>query len=139
MALRKLSDADKQEILKLYHEPEHTTSTLAERYGVSNSTISRLLKARLPEEEYGALILQKRAAAEQAAAEAAAQRAAAKAAAKAASEEKPSKQRSRKGTKPQPKAKETPKPSTKKAKTKDKPVEKADAKPVSYPTHRGKG
>ncbi|PSN09153.1 transposase [filamentous cyanobacterium CCP5] len=60
MAPRKLSDADKQEILKLYREPKHTTSTLAEQYGVSNSTISRLLKSQLPEDEYGALIQQKR-------------------------------------------------------------------------------
>ncbi|MBD0333948.1 MAG: hypothetical protein ICV62_00520 [Cyanobacteria bacterium Co-bin13] len=60
MAPSKLSDADKQTILELYRQPEETTSTLAERYGVSNSTISRLLKTQLPEAEYAALIQQKR-------------------------------------------------------------------------------
>lgn len=69
MAPSKLSDADKQTILELYRQPEETTSTLAERYGVSNSTISRLLKSQLPEAEYAALIQQKRAG-EKAAAEA---------------------------------------------------------------------
>lgn len=63
MAPTKLTDDDKQTIIQLYRQPEETTSTLAERYGVSNSTISRLLKATLPETEYGALIQQKRAAA----------------------------------------------------------------------------
>lgn len=60
MAPRKLSDADKQGILDLYRQPGETTSTLAERYGVSNSTISRVLKQRLPEAEYSSLIQQKR-------------------------------------------------------------------------------
>ncbi|MBD0267243.1 MAG: hypothetical protein ICV77_03005 [Cyanobacteria bacterium Co-bin8] len=60
MAPSKLSDADKQTILELYRQPEETTSTLAERYSVSNSTISRLLKTQLPEAEYAALIQQKR-------------------------------------------------------------------------------
>lgn len=60
MASRKLTDADKQAILELYRQPGETTSTLAERYGVSNSTISRVLKQHLPEEEYGRLIQQKR-------------------------------------------------------------------------------
>jgi hypothetical protein len=60
--VRKLTDSDKQEILKLYRESAETTSTLAERYGVSNSTISRLLKSTLPEEEYEYLVSLKRAA-----------------------------------------------------------------------------
>ncbi|HIK44881.1 MAG TPA: hypothetical protein IGR64_08320 [Leptolyngbyaceae cyanobacterium M65_K2018_010] len=60
MAPKKLTEADKKAILGLYRQPEETTSTLAERYGVSNSTISRLLKASLPEAEYSALIQQKR-------------------------------------------------------------------------------
>ncbi|MDP5339118.1 MAG: transposase, partial [Nodularia sp. (in: cyanobacteria)] len=58
----KLTDPDKQEILKLYRETAETTSTLAERYGVSNSTISRLLKSTLPEDEYEYLVSLKRAA-----------------------------------------------------------------------------
>ena len=60
MAPKKLTEADKVAILGLYRQPEETTSTLAERYGVSNSTISRLLKASLPEAEYKILIQQKR-------------------------------------------------------------------------------
>ncbi|MDZ8053097.1 MAG: transposase [Aulosira sp. ZfuVER01] len=60
--MRKLTDSDKQEILKLYRETAETTSTLAERYDVSNSTISRLLKSTLPEDEYEYLVSLKRAA-----------------------------------------------------------------------------
>jgi transposase-like protein len=60
--VRKLTESDKQEILKLYRESAETTSTLAERYDVSNSTISRLLKSTLPEDEYEYLVSLKRAA-----------------------------------------------------------------------------
>jgi transposase-like protein len=60
MSPRKLSEADKRDILKLYREPGETTSTLATRYDVSNSTISRLLKSRLSGLEYEALVHQKR-------------------------------------------------------------------------------
>lgn len=60
--VRKLTESDKKEILKLYRESAETTSTLAERYGVSNSTISRLLKSTLPEDEYEYLVSLKRAA-----------------------------------------------------------------------------
>ncbi|NET54052.1 MAG: hypothetical protein F6K09_37165, partial [Merismopedia sp. SIO2A8] len=60
MSPRKLSDADKSEILELYRQQSETTSTLATRYGVSNSTISRILKSSLVESEYEALIQQKR-------------------------------------------------------------------------------
>src|ERR671933_193747 len=60
MSPRKLSDADKSDILNLYRYPEETTSTLAVRYGVSNSTISRILKSNLEESDYEALIQQKR-------------------------------------------------------------------------------
>ncbi|MEH1766849.1 transposase [Nostoc sp.] len=60
--MRKLTDSDKQEILKLYRETAETTSTLADRYGVSNSTISRLLKSTLAEDEYEYLVSLKRAA-----------------------------------------------------------------------------
>ncbi|MBD1930599.1 MULTISPECIES: helix-turn-helix domain-containing protein [Cyanophyceae] len=61
MSVRKLSESDKREILNLYRQPGETTSTLATRYDVSNSTISRLLKNRLSEKEYEGLIQQKRA------------------------------------------------------------------------------
>lgn len=60
MAPRKLSDADKSEIVDLYRQPGQTTSTLAEQFGVSNSTVSRILKMSLPSEEYSELIAQKR-------------------------------------------------------------------------------
>lgn len=60
MSPRKLSEVDKSDILKLYRQPEETTSTLAVRYGVSNSTISRILKSNLEESDYEALIQQKR-------------------------------------------------------------------------------
>lgn len=60
--MRKLTESDKQEILKLYRKTAETTSTLAERYDVSNSTISRLLKSTLPEDEYEYLVSLKRAA-----------------------------------------------------------------------------
>jgi transposase-like protein len=60
MSPRKLTDEDKQEILKLYRETDETTSTLADRFGVSSSTISRFLKNHLSEMEYEDLIQQKR-------------------------------------------------------------------------------
>lgn len=60
MAPRKLSDSDKSEIVDLYKQPGQTTSTLAEQFGVSNSTVSRILKNSLPAEEYSELISQKR-------------------------------------------------------------------------------
>jgi transposase-like protein len=60
MAPRKLSDADKRDVVELYRQLNETTSTIAERYGVSNSTISRILKNLLPEAEYSRLIAQKR-------------------------------------------------------------------------------
>src|SRR6476469_2938213 len=66
MTPKKLSETDKQNILHLYRHPGETTSTLAERYGVSNTTISRVLKSLLPEQEYEALVQQKRAARPQA-------------------------------------------------------------------------
>lgn len=56
----KLSNTDKQEILALYRQTEETTSSLAERFDVSTSTISRILKQTLAETEYDILIQQKR-------------------------------------------------------------------------------
>lgn len=61
MSPRKLSDGDRQEILSLYrNNSNETTSTLAMRFGVSSSTISRLLKKSLTETEYEDLIQEKR-------------------------------------------------------------------------------
>jgi transposase-like protein len=57
---KKLTEENKQEILKLYRESGETTSTLADRYEVSSSTISRFLKSHLSEAEYEELIQQKR-------------------------------------------------------------------------------
>lgn len=44
----------------MYRTPQETTSTLAERYQVSSSTISRFLKSNLAKDEYETLIQQKR-------------------------------------------------------------------------------
>lgn len=60
MTSRKLSESDKQTILQLYRQTPETSSTIASRYGVSTSTISRILKSNISEKEYEALIQQKR-------------------------------------------------------------------------------
>jgi transposase-like protein len=60
MSSKKITDADKLEIIDLYRQSGDTTASLANRYGVSNSTISRLLKTSIPEAEYEILIQQKR-------------------------------------------------------------------------------
>lgn len=60
MAPKRLTEAEKQEILDLYRRPEESTSTLASRFGVSNSTISRIVKQGIPEDEYETLVQQKR-------------------------------------------------------------------------------
>ncbi|NJR31980.1 MAG: hypothetical protein HC778_02785 [Chamaesiphon sp. CSU_1_12] len=60
MSSKKITDADKLEIVDLYRQSGETTASLASRYGVSNSTISRLLKTTIPEAEYEILIQQKR-------------------------------------------------------------------------------
>lgn len=58
--MSRLTDSDKSQIIELYRQPGETTLTLAERYGVSNTTISRILKSTLSSEEYEGLIQQKR-------------------------------------------------------------------------------
>jgi transposase-like protein len=60
MSPRKLNEDDKQKILQLYRNSEATTSTLATRYEVSSSTVSRFLKNKLSQSEYEDLIQQKR-------------------------------------------------------------------------------
>ncbi len=60
MTTTRLSDTDKRQIVDLYRQPGETTLTLAERYGVSNTTISRILKSSLSPSEYEGLIQQKR-------------------------------------------------------------------------------
>lgn len=60
MSPRKLTEDDKQSMLKLYRDSPATTSTLATEFGVSSSTVSRFLKNSLSNEEYEELIQQKR-------------------------------------------------------------------------------
>jgi hypothetical protein len=60
MSSKKITAADKLEIVDLYCNGGDTTASLANRYGVSNSTISRILKTGIPETEYEVLIQQKR-------------------------------------------------------------------------------
>ncbi|MEX0270950.1 hypothetical protein AB3R30_17550 [Leptolyngbyaceae cyanobacterium UHCC 1019] len=60
MIAKKLSDSEKNEVIELYRQLGETTSTLAGRYSVSTSTISRILKSALPADEYEVLIQQKR-------------------------------------------------------------------------------
>ncbi len=57
---KKLTQEQKQSILELYRTTPETTSTLAQRYDVSSSTISRFLKSSLSTQEYDHLIQQKR-------------------------------------------------------------------------------
>ena len=59
MAL-KLSASDKQTIVELYQHPDESTATLASRYGVSSSTISRILKQGLSPDQYKAIVQQKK-------------------------------------------------------------------------------
>ncbi|MEM6519845.1 MAG: hypothetical protein AAF722_11020 [Cyanobacteria bacterium P01_C01_bin.70] len=60
MAPRKLSDSDKQQITSIYCQPGETTSTLAKKFGISSSTVSRVLKQMLPDNEYAKLMKWKR-------------------------------------------------------------------------------
>jgi transposase-like protein len=60
MAPTKLTEVEKETIFRLYRETDETTSTLARQYGVSVSTISRLLKNKLSSEEYEELVRLKR-------------------------------------------------------------------------------
>jgi len=56
----KLTDSDKQKILALYRQSDETTTSLAQQFSVSTSTISRILKQGLSEAEYEMLIQKKR-------------------------------------------------------------------------------
>jgi transposase-like protein len=60
MSPRKLTAADKKSIVSTYRSSGESTTALADRYGVSTSTISRLLKNNIPEDEYESLISDKR-------------------------------------------------------------------------------
>jgi transposase-like protein len=60
MAPSKLSEDDKRNIVSLYRDTDETTAGLAKRYGVSVSTITRLVKSQLSSDEYDELVRQKR-------------------------------------------------------------------------------
>lgn len=59
MTPTKLSDSEKLEIVELYQTTEENTITLADRYGVSSSTIRRILQGSIPEDKYKELVQQK--------------------------------------------------------------------------------
>ncbi len=59
MTPKKLSDSDKLEIISLYRQTDENTITLAKRYGVSSSTVRRMLQSSLSSEEYETLVQQK--------------------------------------------------------------------------------
>lgn len=59
MTRSKLSDSDKQTITQLFRESEETIAQLATRFEVSSSTIRRIIKNQLPDQEYDALIATK--------------------------------------------------------------------------------
>ena len=59
MTRSKLSDSDKQTITQLFRESEETIAQLADRFAVSSSTIRRILKNQLPDQEYDALLATK--------------------------------------------------------------------------------
>ncbi|WP_299489184.1 hypothetical protein [Acaryochloris sp. IP29b_bin.137] len=59
MTRSKLTDSDKQKITQLFRESEETISQLATLFTVSSSTIRRILKSQLSDQEYDALIATK--------------------------------------------------------------------------------
>ncbi len=59
MTPTKISDSDKREFLRLYRQSDENTITLAKRYGVSSSTVRRILQSALSESEYEFLVQQK--------------------------------------------------------------------------------
>ena len=59
MTPTKFSDSDKREIVRLYQQSDENTIALAKRYGVSSSTVRRILQSALSESEYEFLVQQK--------------------------------------------------------------------------------
>lgn len=59
MTPTKLSDSDKRELIRLYRQSNENTITLAKRYGVSSSTVRRILQGALSAPEYEFLVQQK--------------------------------------------------------------------------------
>jgi transposase-like protein len=60
MSSRRLTASEKQEVVDLYRQSGENATELADRFGVSNSTIGRILKTAIPEEEFDALLQAKR-------------------------------------------------------------------------------
>ncbi|NJN60697.1 MAG: helix-turn-helix domain-containing protein [Coleofasciculaceae cyanobacterium RL_1_1] len=60
MAPKRLSETEKQEIADRYRQPDESTATLSRAFGVSTSTIGRLLKNSFSADEYETLVQQKR-------------------------------------------------------------------------------
>ncbi len=52
MTVTKLAEADKQELVRLYCETDATATSLAAKYGISLSTVTRLLQDLLPSDQY---------------------------------------------------------------------------------------
>jgi hypothetical protein len=60
MAPKRLSETEKQEIAERYRQPHESTATLSRAFGVSTSTIGRLLKSSFSADEYEELVQHKR-------------------------------------------------------------------------------
>jgi hypothetical protein len=60
MPRAKLSDAERQDLIRLYQTTDATAITLATKFDISVSTATRMLKANLPEDEYQELSKGKR-------------------------------------------------------------------------------
>ncbi|NJM45689.1 MAG: transposase [Alkalinema sp. RU_4_3] len=60
MSSRRLTASEKQAVVALYRQSGENATELADRFGVSNSTIGRILKTAIPEEEFDALLQAKR-------------------------------------------------------------------------------
>jgi len=60
MTSSKLSPTEKQKVIHRYRQPGETTITLAEAFGVSPSTIGRVIRQGIPRQEYEELVDQKK-------------------------------------------------------------------------------
>jgi transposase-like protein len=60
MSSRRLTASEKQDVVDLYRQSGENATELADRFGVSNSTIGRILKTAIPGEEFDALLQAKR-------------------------------------------------------------------------------
>lgn len=60
MARSKLTDAEREELIRLYRDTTKTAPRLAEDFGISVSTVARIIKTVIPEAEYALLTQSKR-------------------------------------------------------------------------------